>query len=86
MNAQVTACLSATPIPSPTASRRDLQTAAGYRELEAQAAASAATHAAQAKRFREQGQGELADICHHLAEEATRSSGGFAVFADFLEK
>jgi hypothetical protein len=86
MSAQVTVSLSTIPIPSSTASQGDLQIAAGYRELAAQAAASAATHAAQAKRFAEQGQGELSCVCHHLAQEATRRSEGFAANADFFEK
>jgi hypothetical protein len=86
MSAQVTVSLSTIPIPSSTASQGDLQAAAGYRELAAQAAASAATHAAQAKRFGEQGQRELSDMCHHLAQEATRRSEGCAATADFLEK
>jgi hypothetical protein len=86
MSAQTTVSLSTTPIPSPTASQRDLQTAAGYRELAMQAAASAAAHAAQAKRFTEQGQGELSRVCHHLAQEATRRSEGCAANADFFEK
>jgi predicted dienelactone hydrolase len=75
MSAQLTVSLSTIPKPFPTASQEDLQTAAGYREL-----------AAQAKRFGEQAQGELSDICHHLAQEATRLSEGCAANADFLEK
>jgi hypothetical protein len=86
MSAQVTVSLSTIPRPVPTASNVDLQTAAGYRELAAQAAARAATHAAQAARFGEQAQGELSHICHHLALEATRLSEGCAANADFFEK
>jgi hypothetical protein len=85
MSAQVTVSLSTTSIPSPTASHGDLQTAAGYRELAAQAAASAATNAAQAKRFGELGQRELSALCNHLAQEATRRSEGCAANADFFE-
>jgi hypothetical protein len=86
MSTQVTVSLSTIPKPFPTASQGDLQTAAGYRELAAQAAASAATHAAQAMRFGEQGQGELSDICKHLAQEATRLSEGCVAYADFFAK
>jgi hypothetical protein len=86
MSGQVTVSLNTSPIPSPTASHEDLQTAAGYRELAAACAASAATHAAQAERFGEQGQSELSDLCHHLAQEATRRSQGCAANADFFEK
>ncbi len=86
MSAQITVSLSTTPIPSSTASQGDFQTATGYRELAAQAAANAATHAAQAKRFAEQGQSELAHVCHQLAQEATRRSEGYAANADFFEK
>jgi hypothetical protein len=86
MSAQITGSLSTTPIPLSTASQADFQTATGYRELAAEAAASAATHAAQAKRFGEQGQGELSQICHHLAHEALRRSEACAATADFFEK
>lgn len=75
-----------TPIAPQTASQRDFQTATGYRELAAQAAAIAATHAAQAKRFAEQEQSELAHVCHYLAQEATRRSEGYGANADFFEK
>jgi hypothetical protein len=86
MSAQTTVSLSTTSIPSTTASQADFQTATGYRELAAQAAANAATHAAQAKRFAEQGQSELAHMCHQLAQEAARRSKGYAANADFFEK
>lgn len=86
MSAKVTASLNVTALPSLTASHGDLQTSAGYRELAAQTAASAATHAAQANRFAEQGQSELSHVCRHLALEATRRSGGYAANADFFEK
>jgi hypothetical protein len=85
MSTQATVSLSTTPISSPDA-QGDLQTSAGYRELAAHAAASAATHAAQAKRFAEQGQSELSHVCQHLAQEATRRSEGYAANADFFEK
>ena len=86
MSAQVAVFVTTTPIASLTASQGDFQTATGYRELAAQAAANAATHAAQAKRFAEQGQSELSHVCHQLAEEATRRSRGYAAIADFFEK
>ena len=86
MSAQVPVFVTTTPIASATASEGDFQTATGYRELAAQAAANAATHAAQAKRFAEQGQSELAQVCHHLAQEATRRSEACAANADFFEK
>jgi hypothetical protein len=86
MSAQVTVSLSTTLIPSPTASQRDFETSAGYRELAAQAAANAATHTALAKRFAEQGQSELSHVCRHLAQEATRRCEGYAANADFFEK
>jgi hypothetical protein len=86
MSAQVTVSLNATALPSPTASQGDLQTSVGYRELAAQAAASAATHVAQAKRFAEQGQSELSQVCWHLAQEAIQRSRGYAAAADFFEK
>jgi hypothetical protein len=41
---------------------------------------------AQAKRFTELGQSELAHVCHQLAQEATRRSEGYAANADFFEK
>lgn len=85
MSGQITVSLSTT-LPSPTASQGDFQTATGYRELAEYAAANAATHAAQAKRFAEQGQSELAQVCHHLAQEATRRSEACAANADFFEK
>jgi uncharacterized protein HemY len=86
MSARTTVSLSTTPIPTQTASQEYLQTAAGYRELAAQAATSAATYAAQANRFAEQGQSELSHVCHQLAQESTRRSDGYASNADFLEK
>jgi hypothetical protein len=86
MSAQTTVSLSTTSIPSTTASPADFQTATGYRELAAQAAANAATHTAQAKRFAEQGQSELAHVCHQLAQETARRSEGYAANADFFEK
>lgn len=86
MSAQVPVFVTTTPIAPPTASQGDSQTATGYRELAAQAAANAATHAAQAKRFAEQGQSELAHVCHCLAQEAIRRRQGYAANAEFFEK
>jgi hypothetical protein len=86
MSAQVPVFVTTTPIASPTASQGDFQTATGYRELATQAAANAAAHVAQAKRFAELGQSELAHVCHCLAQEATRRREGYAANADFFEK
>ena len=85
MSTQITVALSTTPTQSSAASRRNLQTVAGYRELAAHAAANAATHVEQANRFAEQGQSELAHVCHHLAQEAMLRSAACVANADFFE-
>lgn len=85
MSARITLSLNRTPTPSSTASRRNLQTVAGYRELAAHAAANSATYVDQANRFAEQGQSELAHVCHHLAQEAMQRSAACVANADFFE-
>ncbi len=86
MSTQVPVYVTTTPIVSQTPSQTDFETAAGYRELAAQAAANGATHRAQAGRFAAQGQNELSHVCHQLAQEAISRSEGYAAHADFFEK